>query len=293
MVAPYPSRDAIDPALVRTLLAEQVPRWANLPITPVPHAGNDHRTFRVGERMIARLPADIDYVPQVRKEQEWLPRLAPGLPLPIPTLLHRGEASASFPAPWSVYGWIDGRRPDPQRLSDDTAFAEDLASFLVALRRSDAADGPAPGLHSAFRGGDVAQWDEQVQRRFPLLSDTDGDRARGIWRDALDAGFDDRPVWVHGDVAIGNLLVDADHRLRAVIDFGCSAVGDPACDTVIRWTRFRGDARRRFRATLDVDEAAWARGAGWTLWKGLIMLTNVTPGEKEFARHVLAEVVAG
>ncbi|MDD3006704.1 MAG: phosphotransferase [Candidatus Pacebacteria bacterium] len=36
------------------------------------------------------------------------------------------------------------------------------------------------------------------------------------------------PVWVYGDVSTGNLLVK-NGQLKTVIDFGCSAVGDPAC----------------------------------------------------------------
>lgn len=291
MSATFPPRDAIDPTLVTALVRAEFPRWGEDPVVAVPESGNDHRTFRLGRDHLVRLPADADYVPQVEKEQRWLPRLAPLLPLRIPVVAGRGRATAFFPAPWSVYEWIDGHRPDAARMADDVALADGLASFLAALRRVDADGGPAPGLHSAFRGGDVAQWEDQVLPRLALLDRSDRDRARGIWREAVDATFTGPPVWVHGDVAIGNLLVDDDHRLTAVIDFGCSAVGDPACDTVILWTRFRGHARTTFRRTVGFDDATWARGAGWTLWKGLIMLTNVTPGEADFARHVLAEVL--
>ena len=51
--------------------------------------------------------------------------------------------------------------------------------------------------------------------------------------------WDREPVWVHGDVAVGNLLV-RDGRLAAVLDFGSSGVGDPACDIVIAWTFLSG-----------------------------------------------------
>lgn len=291
MAAPFPTRDAIDPTLVTALVRQQFPRWAARPVTAVRESGNDHRTFRLDEDLLVRLPADVGYVPQVQKEQEWLPRLGPALPLPVPVVAARGQTSALFPAPWSIYEWIDGRRPDAVRLTDDIALARTLADFLVALQSADADGGPPPGQHSAFRGGEVGQWDEQVTGRFELLDRPDRDRARGVWRDAMDASSYGPPVWVHGDVAIGNLLVDDDHRLRAVIDFGCSAVGDPTCDTVILWTRFRGRARTAFRETLDLDDATWARGAGWALWKGLIMLTNITPGEAGFARRVLDEVL--
>lgn len=289
---PFPARDAIDAALVGALLREQMPAWAELPVVAIALPGNDHRTFRVGNGLIARLPADLDYVPQVTKEQAILPRLAPTLPLPIPTVAGVGRASAQFPAPWSVYGWIDGERPDAERVRDDVPLAEDLGLFLRALQRIDIAGGPAPGQHSAFRGDPVSQWDEQVRRRLALLDPSARDRAAGLWRDALAAEFSGPPVWVHGDVAIANLLVDDRHVLSSVIDFGCAAIGDPACDTVMHWTQFRGAARRAFHRVLDVDDATWARGAGWTLWKGLIMMTNKTTGEREFAARVLEEVLA-
>ncbi|PKI92954.1 hypothetical protein CW368_01250 [Actinomycetales bacterium SN12] len=158
------------------------------------------------------------------------------------------------------YDWIDGHRPEPALLSGDETAAAALGDFLSSLQRIQASDGPVSGPHSA-------------------------------WRDATTAPAHEAAVWLHGDVAIGNLLVDDRHSLSAVLDFGCSAVGDPACDTVIFWTQFRGTARQAFRTSLGLDDAAWARGAGWALWKGLIMLTNVTPGESDLARRVLHELL--
>ncbi len=81
------------------------------------------------------------------------------------------------------------------------------------------------------------------------------------------------PVWLHGDVAVGNLLVRGG-RLGAVIDFGSSGVGDPACDCVIAWTFLSGASRDRFRAELGVDAATWSRGRGWALWKAMITLVG-------------------
>ena len=82
------------------------------------------------------------------------------------------------------------------------------------------------------------------------------------------------PMWVHGDVTASNLLV-VGGRLSAVIDFGCSAVGDPACDTVMAWTFFHGESRHAFREQLGLDEGTWARGRGWALWKALITLARL------------------
>ncbi|MFJ6651380.1 aminoglycoside phosphotransferase family protein [Microbacterium sp. NPDC091313] len=270
----------------------QFPRWAELPLREVEHAGNDHRMFRLGEHLVARLPSDAEYVPQVAKEQEWLPRLAPQLPLPIPVIRARGKASPDFDAPWSIYGWRPGATLAAAPVSDAEGLAEDLAAFLVALRVADASAGPTPGAHSAYRGGPVDRWDDDIQVLRHRVSGRERGLVEGIWRDALAASFDGPAVWVHGDVAAGNLLVQHG-RLSAVLDFGCSAVGDPACDTVPVWTFLRGTARVVFRRALDVDDATWARGRGWALWKGLIMLTNTAAGQAEFGRRVLDELFAG
>lgn len=65
-------------------------------------------------------------------------------------------------------------------------------------------------------------------------------------------------------------------RNIAVIDFGSSGVGDPACDWSIAWTLFEGESREAFRAALPVDNEAWVRGRGWTLWKALIVIGATT-----------------
>lgn len=282
----------IDAALARSLVAEQFPEWSALPLRPVPHSGNDHRMFRLGDELSVRLPSAPGYVPQVAKEQEWLPRLAPLVPLPIPVLRGIGRPSDAFPAPWSVYGWLAGEPAAVAGVDDPERFAADLAGFLVALRGTDATDGPTPGLHSAFRGGPVSHWDDEMADIVDRVFGRERDRARGIWRDALDAPFTGPPVWVHGDVSVNNLLM-REGRLDAVVDFGCSAVGDPACDTVIIWTFLRGAARDIFRREYAVDDATWARGRGWALWKALIMITNKPPGQSAFARRVLDELFAG
>jgi aminoglycoside phosphotransferase (APT) family kinase protein len=94
-----------------------------------------------------------------------------------------------------------------------------------------------------------------------------------LWNDGLSQPFSGEPVWFHGDIAIGNLLV-RDGRLAAVIDFGCAGVGDPACDLAIAWTMLRVDSRSVFREALRPDDGTWARGRAWALWKALITVAD-------------------
>jgi aminoglycoside phosphotransferase (APT) family kinase protein len=96
--------------------------------------------------------------------------------------------------------------------------------------------------------------------------------AAAVWERALAAPVWDRtPVWVHGDLHGGNLLV-RDGRLSGVIDFGGLGVGDSAVDVMPAWTFFTSDGRDAFRAELEVDDATWNRGRGWALSMGLIAL---------------------
>jgi aminoglycoside phosphotransferase (APT) family kinase protein len=281
-------RTAITPELAAKLVAAQFPHWACLPVRPVDLAGWDNITFRLGQDMSVRLPSGAIYFPQVDKEHRWLPELARQVPLPIPEPVARGVPGCGYPWPWSIYRWLPGRPAAASSIADLGQFAADLADFLAALYRIDPAGGPPGGEHSCFRGGPVAVWDEQTRAAIKVLDgQIDTGRATHVWETALAAGWHGPPVWVHGDVSTANLLTDGG-RLSAVIDFGCSAVGDPACDTVIAWTLLTGESRRIFRERLPVDDGTWARGRGWALWKALIILAQEDDPE---TRHVITEIL--
>jgi len=260
-------RAGIDAALVRRLVAAQFPRWRDLPVEPVEADGHDNRTYRLGPDLAVRLPTADGYVPAVAKEDRWLPVLAPHLPLAVPEPVALGEPTAEFPRPWSVRRWIDGV-PVTEDL-DQEQFALDLAGFLTALWSLDASDGPGAGVATFHRGASVAAYDEATRSYLAELGLDD----QGLWDDALASAWDSPAVWFHGDVAVGNLL-QRDDRLAAVIDFGTSGVGDPACDLVIAWTFLEDRAREAFRSAVALDEATWARARGWAFWKALLGLVH-------------------
>lgn len=288
-------KSAITPALVTRLIAAQFPQWAELPVRPVAADGWDNTTFRLGEDMSVRLPSGDQYALQVDKEHQWLPVLTRHLPIPIPEPLAKGVPGCGFGLPWSVYRWLDGDIATAGRVNDLAGFASDLADFLAALYQIDASGGPAPGGHNFFRGGPLAVYDGETREAIAVLGDEiDADRATEVWEAALRSTWRGAPVWVHGDVSPANLLV-RDGRLSAVIDFGCSGVGDPACDTGIAWTFLSDDSRRMFRSRLPVDEGAWVRGRGWVLWKTLITLVQALkddPDDAKECKHVISEVLA-
>jgi len=284
----------INVSLVGRLVAAQFPQWADLPVEPVELDGWDNTTFRLGQDMSVRLPSAARYVPQVEKEHRWLPKLAPLLPLPIPVPLAKGLPGEGYPFPWSVYRWLDGEPASVERIDDLAGFATTLADFLTALGRIDPAGGPQPGRYNFFRGGPLAVYDAETRQAIAALDGRiDADAATAAWEAALAATWHGPPVWFHGDVASGNLLVEGG-RLSAVIDFGTSGVGDPSCDLTIAWTLFGGESRDAFRTALRLDDATWARGRGWALWKALITLAghiDTNPLEAGRALRVIEEVL--
>ena len=259
--------------LVVRLLITQFPQWANLPIEPVHSAGTGNALYRLGDDMVVRLPRIPSAVEQVNKEQKWLPRLAPLLPLNIPVPLAKGKPSEGYPWHWSVYRWLEGEDATTEPVADPRQAAIDLAQFITALQQIEATGGPAPGRHNFYRGVPLAMRDQQTRAAIAALHDVlDADEVTTVWDAAIEvSAWNGAPVWLHGDLHSGNLLVQQG-RLSTVIDFGGLGVGDPACDVMAAWLFLSAENRAVFRAVLQVDDATWARGRGWALSFGLIAL---------------------
>ena len=241
--AQAPVRPDIDAALVRRLIASQFPQWADLPIGEIEPGGWDNRSFRLGETMVARLPSAECYSGQIEKEQHWLPILAPELPLPIPAPLAMGSPGEGFPWRWSIRGWLEGETALLEHAPRSARVRPLGRGIPRRASRIDAASGPAPGAHNFHRGGPLQHYDRETRDAAARLGDSiDADKALRLWEAALGSQWRRAPVWVHGDLSPGNLLL-RDGRLGAVIDFGCCGVGDPACDLALAWTFLGPDAR--------------------------------------------------
>ncbi len=281
----------IDEALVTRLVSEQFPQWRGLPVRQVRPGGWDNRTFRLGDDLLVRLPSADGYSAAVAKEQRWLPVIAPEVPFEIPEPVGLGAPTAHFERPWSVYRWIEGVPAGEAAIGDPDAFAADVARFLTALAAVDASGAPVAGPHSFWRGAHPRLYEQDVTRSLDALTGRiDTAAARAVWDAALQTEIEGPPVWFHGDIAPGNLLL-RDGALHAVIDFGTSGVGDPACDLAIAWTMFDDSARAVFRVGLPWDDAVWARGRAWALWKALLLLADGTGSHNPEAEARSARVV--
>jgi aminoglycoside phosphotransferase (APT) family kinase protein len=285
----------INEHLVRQLIMHQFPQWKDLPISPVAKSGWDNRTFHLGDRLVVRMPSDACYASQVPKEHRWLSILGPLLPLEIPIPVVMGAPTKDYPFSWSVYRWLAGESAQREAICDIDQCALDLGFFIKSLQEIDPTGGPLPGKDNFYRGGNLAVYDAQVCQAIELLKDKiDASRARDIWHKAMANPWHKNPVWVHGDISLGNLLV-RNGRLAAVIDFGQLAVGDPACDLAIAWTFFNGSSRERFFSALELDCDTLERARAWALWKALIVAagicsTNATEGDQ--AWEIIHEILA-
>src|SRR5258706_12890756 len=111
-------------------------------------------------------------------------------------------------------------------VADPSRGAAELAAFVAALHRIDPAGGPAPGAHNFGRGVPLALRDAFTRNAITSCGSlVDADAVSAAWEKDLHAPtWDQPPVWIHGDLLPGNLLVE-EGRLSAVIDFGGLGIG--------------------------------------------------------------------
>jgi aminoglycoside phosphotransferase (APT) family kinase protein len=255
----HEDEEAVTDALVRRLLARQMPHLASRPLTMVEPWGTDNGIWRLGDDLVVRLPRIEWATGQVDREAIWLPRIAPHLPVAVPEPVAVGEPGEGYPYRWAVHRWIPGDGATLDRIGDPVTFALDLAEVTRKLWAIPP-DG-APTAHNRARP--LREYDKSTRRSIDSASHlVDASAAVRVWEEALAASpYDAAPVWVHGDLE-GNCLV-RDRRLCGIVDWGSACAGDPAVDVQVVWSPlFTDDSRRAFLDELAVDEATVARSRG-------------------------------
>ena len=268
----------INKKLVQNLINEQFPQWKDLVIEPVAKSGHDNRTFHLGSKMTVRLPSGKGYAAQVEKELTWLPYLQKNLTMTISSPIAKGYPSCGYPFSWSINKYIEGDTLTKQNINN-----------LKEFQKIDTTNGPQAGLHNYYRGGDLAVYhNETIEALENLKTVLPTELLLKIWQRALNASVSDLNVWVHGDIAPGNLLVK-NGKLAAVIDFGVLGVGDPSCDYAMAWTFFEEESRQRFLRKLD--QGMIDRACGWALWKALITYNSDEAERAENAQYTINEII--
>jgi aminoglycoside phosphotransferase (APT) family kinase protein len=270
-----PAEVAIDSSLIRALLREQHPDLAHLGLVDIGE-GWDNRLFRLGDDLAVRIPRRAVAAALIEQEQRWLPQLAPRLPLPIPVPRRVGRPGCGFPWSWSITPWLPGEPAllaPPQNLEATVAA---LRQFLRALHQPAPVDAPHNPWRSVPLSARTTLLREHLQQLDVLV-----DRAAvlRLWERVLStAPWSGPPMWIHGDLHPGNLLVSGS-RLSAVIDFGDLAAGDPATDLSVIWMLLPSPARSSLLASArgelgTLDENTLMRARGWALALGLAYLAR-------------------
>jgi aminoglycoside phosphotransferase (APT) family kinase protein len=265
----------IDEDLVRALLHEQHEDLASLPLVEAGE-GWDNKQFRLGDELVVRLPRRQVAAALIEHERRWLPVLAPRLPLPVPAPVRAGRPGSGYPWAWAIAPWFVGETAAVVPGGVTAGTAVQLGHFLAALHQPAPLDAPV----NPFRTSLSARSDAVTQRLSGLGQVIETEPALDVWRAALDApGWSGPPVWLHGDLHPGNLVVKDGH-LTAVIDFGDLTAGDPAVDLAVAWMLWPPDTRVEFRRAVNrspawpVDDVLWRRARGWALSLGLAYLAN-------------------
>jgi aminoglycoside phosphotransferase (APT) family kinase protein len=258
----------VDETLVGRLVAEQFPKWSALPLRAIEATGTDNAIFRLGDELSLRLARHKGPSEPGGKQLEWLPRLAPVLPVEVPVPVAQGRPGEGYPWFWEIHTWLLGETA-PVESIDAIQAARDLGALIESLQHISPVGAP-PG-----RGIPLAERDHEV--RHWLARYRGSPRITAEWERALSAPpWEGPPVWHHGDLDARNWLI-RDGRISGVIDWELMGVGDPACDVMVAWKLHSSAARDAFREALATDDATWARARGWVLSQAVAILAYYTP----------------
>lgn len=285
----------IDETIVKRLIHCQCPQWKHLPIQRIISSGTDNALFRLGSDYIMRLPRLDGGTPNINKECEWLPKLAPMLNTPISVPVYKGQPDDNYPYFWTVARWHDGAVPDFESNDEYEPLAKDIAHFINELHAIQVPEGPSSrrGVHLNTPALDA----ETRQAISQLHGEINVEKVTALWNELSQLPYwDKEQVWIHGDLLPGNILI-LQGRLSAVIDFSDVGLGDPASDLIPAWCLFNTRSRVIFKQHLkSVDENTWQRGRGRALSIALIILPyykNTNPILANIARTMIDQILEG
>jgi aminoglycoside phosphotransferase (APT) family kinase protein len=280
--------------LVRRLVADQFPLLNDHPVTEFESTGTVNAIYRLGNELYVRLPrVERWWARGLQKELKWLPVLAPGFTLQVPEPVGVGRPTAEYPFTWAVFRWIEGQTYEPGRVDDERQMAADLAGFIAELRNKEL---PAIDDETPYGGRPpLAEQDEATRDWIAQAGDLiDGPAVIAVWEDALNGpAWDGIYSWIHSDLAPPNLLV-REGRLRAVLDFGATGLGDPATDLNPAWSIFSEDSRHVFRDLVGADDDTWRRSRGIAISQavGLVPYYAATnPALSALGKRMLREIL--
>jgi len=280
----------ISTKMVDHLIKQQCPQYNTLSLKRIPSSSTVHALYQLGQQFVVRLPR-IQATQGIEKEWAWLKHLSPHLDISISEPIFRGNPSEFYPWPWLISHYYPGITPSFEKQNEHSWLAIALADFLNQFHKIPLIE-DAP---QSRRGVPLKDLDKQTRQEIVSIGDEfDTTKLVKLWQTFSNLStWEHEPVWVHGDMLPGNILVNH-QMISAVIDFSDVGTGDPACDLIIAWALFNKHSRAIFKKHLqNIDENTWLRGKGWALSIAAIMLPyykNSNPDFAELARRILTQI---
>lgn len=226
--APTPTADTVR-QLVRSLLKDGTPDAGGPEVRPVAEGG-EHSTWWVGGRHVLRLAGDREAAARRRRELRLRDLVRPHVPVSVPISVAQGEW-----APGLAYT-LDTKVPGGSAEEHDvSAVGEaDLAGLLTGLREVPVRQAEALGVpRVAPRSLEALR--REAGRAAELLraaDEFDPVRLQQLTSPAAVqlAAQPGSSVLVHHALTGEHLVVSTDGRVRGVLDWTDTVVGDPAED---------------------------------------------------------------
>ena len=276
----YDRSGEINEDLIRNFLIEQVPGLAEMAIRYVTSSGTDNILYRLGDRLVLRLPKREEAVALLAKELDWVSHFS-DLPLCVPELHCRGKTEIGLKDIYGIFVWMEGDIASPDNISDPLSASLALAEFLEELQKKETIGAPVSGEENCNRGVSLERLDAVVLESIEVIADEiDSVRACALWHEACAVPYSGPPVWVHGDLKADNLFAQ-NGNLVGVIDWGLAAVGDPAADYAVAWSWVDVAVRDNFIEACRLSDNDKTRAMGWALYGAVISLSYYRGGLNE------------
>jgi len=279
----------VDEPLVRRLLAE-FPELALDSVEPLSE-GWDRSVWLVDGVWVFGFPRRAIVAPGIERELEFLPRLAPHVPLPIPEPVFVGSPSDSFPWPFFGSRFIPGCEAGDAPREVRCARALELAAFLRVLhaRETFEAIGASALPLDANGRADMAERLPRARAALDALRSEDVPAAaRTILGDAASLPAPRHEAVVHGDLHARQVLVEGP-RVTGVIDWVDLGRADPAIDLQFVWSEVDPADRADVLAAYgSVDDEQLLRARVTALWLPAIVAASAREmGQHEVERDSL------
>ncbi|MFD4546514.1 aminoglycoside phosphotransferase family protein [Streptomyces sp. NPDC058251] len=226
--APTPTADTVR-RLVRSLLADGATAGAGPDVRPVAEGG-EHATWWVGTRHVLRLARDRDASARQRRELRLRDLVRPHIGVPVPVSVAHGEWASGLS--YTLDTRLPGASAEAQPV---TAVGEaDLAALLTGLRDVPVRQAETLGVpRTAPRSLETLRT-AAVRAAEELAGADEFDPARLAQLNAPAAGqLAAQPgaaFLVHHDLKGEHLVVGTDGRVRGVLGWTGTVIGDPAED---------------------------------------------------------------